>query len=103
MTIAIVCIAAPAVAEFNNTGDTAGQNSFAHSDFQLWSCTGNFDFDDFSLTSATSNLKGNFGMNFRLSPGFFSSHFFPKMFAQEMRANSTGCSPPASTPIPMAC
>jgi iron complex outermembrane recepter protein len=74
--------------------NTAGQDSFANGDFHLWSFTGNFDFDGFSITSATSDLKGNFGINIPLSPsGFFSSQFFPKMFAQEVRANSTGSGP----------
>src|SRR6185369_2623070 len=41
-----------------------------------------------------SNLEGSFGINIPLSPsGFFSSQFFPKMFAEELRANSTGSGP----------
>lgn len=74
--------------------NTAGQRSFANGDFELWSLTANVDFDSFSVTSATSDLKGNFGINIPISPsGFFSSQFFPEMFAQELRAYSTGDSP----------
>ena len=76
--------------------NTAGQGSFANGDFELWSLTASIDFESFSVTSATSNLEGNFGINIPLSPsGFFSSQFFPKMFSQELRANSTGTSPAA--------
>jgi iron complex outermembrane receptor protein len=71
--------------------NTAGQPSFGNGDFKLWSLSAVIDFDHFSLTSATSNLEGNFGINIPISPaGFFSSQFFPEMFAQEIRANSTG-------------
>jgi iron complex outermembrane recepter protein len=74
--------------------NTAGQSSFANGDFELWSFTASVDFESFSVTSATSNLEGNFGINIPLSPaGFFSSQFFPEMFAQELRAYSTGTSP----------
>ena len=74
--------------------NTAGQGSFSNGDFELWSLTAGVDFDGFSITSATSDLKGNFGINIPLSPaGTFSSQFFPKMFAQELRANSTGPGP----------
>jgi len=74
--------------------NTAGQDSFANGDFELWSLSATVDFENFTLTSATSNLEGNFGINIPLSPsGFFSSQFFPKMFAQELRANSTGSGP----------
>ena len=74
--------------------NTAGQPSFANGDFELWSLTATADFNSFSVTSATSDLKGNFGINIPLSPsGFFSSQFFPKMFAEELRAYSTGTSP----------
>ncbi len=74
--------------------NTAGQDSFANGDFELWSLTGIVDFDAFTLTSATSNLEGGFGINIPLSPsGFFSSQFYPKMFSQEVRANSTGSGP----------
>jgi outer membrane receptor protein involved in Fe transport len=74
--------------------NTAGQDSFANGDFELWSLSATVDFDSFTLTSATSNLKGEFGINIPLSPsGFFSSQFFPKMFAEELRANSTGEGP----------
>lgn len=74
--------------------NTAGQDSFANGDFTLWSFTAEIDFEHFTLTSATSDLEGNFGINIPLSPsGFFSSQFFPKMFAQELRANSTGEGP----------
>jgi hypothetical protein len=68
--------------------NTAGQDSFANGSFELWSLSATVDFDSFTLTSATSNLKGSFGINIPLSPsGFFSSQFFPKMFAEELRAN----------------
>ena len=74
--------------------NTAGQNSFSNGDFDLWSVTAGINFEHFTLTSATSDLKGNFGINIPLSPsGFFSSQFFPKMFAEELRANSTGAGP----------
>jgi iron complex outermembrane receptor protein len=74
--------------------NTAGQRSFSNGDFELWSFTANVDFDGFAVTSSTSDLKGNFGINIPLSPaGFFSSQFFPEMFAQELRAYSTGDSP----------
>jgi outer membrane receptor protein involved in Fe transport len=74
--------------------NTAGQDSFANGDFKLWSLTAVVDFDRFSVTSATSNLEGAFGINIPISPaGFFSSQFFPEMFAQELRANSTGPGP----------
>jgi outer membrane receptor protein involved in Fe transport len=74
--------------------NTAGQGSFANGDFELWSFTATADFQTFSITSATSDLEGNFGINIPLSPaGSFSSQFFPKMFAQELRAYSTGTSP----------
>jgi iron complex outermembrane receptor protein len=74
--------------------NTAGQNSFANGDFRLWSFTADVEFDGFAITSATSHLEGNFGINIPLSPaGFFSSQFFPEMFAQELRAHSTGTAP----------
>jgi iron complex outermembrane recepter protein len=74
--------------------NTAGQSSFANGEFELWSLSATADFENFTLTSATSNLEGNFGINIPLSPsGFFSSQFFPKMFAQELRANSTSQGP----------
>lgn len=74
--------------------NTAGQDSFANGEFELWSLTGTVDFDSFTLTSATSNLEGSFGIHIPISPsGFFSSQFFPKMFSQELRANSTGSGP----------
>ncbi|MEP7245933.1 MAG: TonB-dependent receptor [Gammaproteobacteria bacterium] len=74
--------------------NTAGQGSFADGDFQLWSFTAGIDFESFSITSATSDLDGSFGINIPLSPaGSFSSQFFPRMFSQELRAYSTGSSP----------
>jgi outer membrane receptor protein involved in Fe transport len=74
--------------------NTAGQGSFANGDFELWSFTATADFDSFAVTSATSDLKGDFGINIPLSPaGSFSSQFFPKMFAEELRAYSTGPGP----------
>jgi iron complex outermembrane recepter protein len=70
--------------------NTAGQQGFSNGDFKLWSLAAKVDFDGFSLTSATSNLEGDFGINIPLSPsGSFSSRFLPKMFAQEVRVNST--------------
>jgi iron complex outermembrane recepter protein len=74
--------------------NTAGQGSFSNGDFDLWSLTASIDFESFAVTSATSDLTGNFGINIPLSPaGFFSSQFFPKMFSEELRAYSTGTSP----------
>ncbi|MBO9711723.1 TonB-dependent receptor [Sphingomonas sp.] len=74
--------------------NTAGQPSFGNGDFKLYSLSAALDLDSFSITSATSYLKGNFGIYIPLSPsGFFSSQFYPKMFAQEVRANSTGAGP----------
>ena len=71
--------------------NTAGQGSFSNGEFELWSFTANVDFERFSVTSATSNLDGSFGINLPLNPaGSFSSQFFPKMFAEELRAYSTG-------------
>jgi iron complex outermembrane recepter protein len=74
--------------------NTAGQSSFGNGDFKLWSFSAVIDFESFTLTSATSNLEGHFGINIPISPaGFFSSQFFPEMFAQEFRANSTSDGP----------
>lgn len=74
--------------------NTAGQASFGNGDFKLWSLTATVDFDNFTLTSATSHLEGNFGIQVPIAPvGFFSSQFFPEMFSQEIRANSTGPGP----------
>ncbi|WP_448663858.1 TonB-dependent receptor [Sphingomonas sp. CJ20] len=74
--------------------NTAGQPSFGNGDFKLYSLSGNIDLGDVAITSATSYLKGNFGIYIPLSPsGFFSSQFYPKMFSQELRANSTGPGP----------
>ena len=74
--------------------NTAGQSSFSNGDFELWSFTAGITFQHFSITSATSDLKGSFGINIPLAPsGFFSSQFFPKMFAEELRAYSTGSGP----------
>jgi outer membrane receptor protein involved in Fe transport len=58
------------------------------------SLTATVDFDDFTITSATSNLEGVFGINIPIAPaGFFSSQFLPEMFAQEVRINSNGDGP----------
>lgn len=74
--------------------NTQGQPSFGNGDFKLLSFTADVDFENFSVTSATSDLSGNFGIYIPLSPsGFFSSQFFPEMFAQEVRAYSTGDGP----------
>jgi iron complex outermembrane recepter protein len=74
--------------------NTAAQAGFADGNFELWSLTANIDFESFSITSATSDLKGHFGINVPQSPvGFFSSQFYPKMFAQELRVYSTGVGP----------
>lgn len=74
--------------------NTAGQKGFSNGAFTLYSLTANVDFNAFSVTSATSNLEGVFGINIPLSPaGSFSSQFLPKMFAQELRVNSTGTGP----------
>ena len=70
--------------------NTAGQDGFSNGSFTLWSLTATVDFDAFTLTSASSNLEGVFGINIPLSPsGSFSSQFLPKMFAQEVRLNSS--------------
>jgi iron complex outermembrane receptor protein len=74
--------------------NTAGQESFSNGDFNLWSFTAGINFAHFAITSATSDLKGSFGIDIPLAPaGFFSSQFFPKMFAEELRAYSTGANP----------
>ena len=74
--------------------NTAGQPSYGNGDFTLYSLSGDVDFDTFSITSSTSYLEGNFGIYVPLSPsGFFSSQFYPEMFSQEVRANSTTSSP----------
>ncbi|HEY6922392.1 MAG TPA: TonB-dependent receptor, partial [Steroidobacteraceae bacterium] len=76
---------------FANTG---GQDSFSNGDFKLWSFTANAEFHSFSVTSATSDLKGAFGINFPISQtGSFSSQFYPKMFSEELRAYSTSTTP----------
>ena len=70
--------------------NTAGQDGFSNGSFTLWSLTATVDFKAFTVTSATSNLEGVFGINIPLSPsGSFSSQFLPKMFAQEVRVNSS--------------
>ncbi len=70
--------------------NTAGQPSFSNGNFTLLSLTASADFNAFTVTSATSDLKGDFGINIPLSPsGSFSSEFLPKMFAEELRVNST--------------
>lgn len=74
--------------------NTAAQPSFGNGDFKLYSLSATVDFKSFSLTSATSDLKGNFGIYIPISPaGFFSSQFYPKMFSQELRLNSTTSGP----------
>uniref|UniRef100_B0SWA1 TonB-dependent receptor n=1 Tax=Caulobacter sp. (strain K31) TaxID=366602 RepID=B0SWA1_CAUSK len=74
--------------------NTAGQQGFSNGDFKLWSLAAKVDFDGFSVTSATSNLEGDFGIHIPLSPsGSFSSRFLPKMFAEEIRVNSTTAGP----------
>ncbi|HEV7289792.1 TonB-dependent receptor [Sphingomonas sp.] len=74
--------------------NTAGQEGFSNGDFTLYSLTATVDFDAFSITSATSQLDGVFGINIPLSPaGSFSSQFLPSMFSQELRLNSNGSGP----------
>jgi outer membrane receptor protein involved in Fe transport len=74
--------------------NTAQQPSYGNGDFKLYSLSAALDLDSVSITSATSYLKGNFGIYVPISPaGFFSSQFYPEMFAQEVRANSTGTGP----------
>jgi outer membrane receptor protein involved in Fe transport len=71
--------------------NTAAQPSYGNGDFTLYSLTATVDFDKFTITSATGNLKGNFGIYVPISPkGYFSSQFYPKMFSEELRVNSTG-------------
>ncbi len=74
--------------------NTAGQKGFSNGDFTLWSLSATVNFEKFAITSATSHLEGEFGINLPQSPsGFFSSQFKPKMFAQELRVNSTTSGP----------
>jgi iron complex outermembrane receptor protein len=74
--------------------NTAGQDGYSDGDFTLMSLTASAEFDAFTVTSATSHLEGDFGINIPISPaGYFSSQFFPKMFAQELRVNSNGNGP----------
>ena len=74
--------------------NTAGQQGYSNGDFKLYSLTASVDFKTFSITSATSQLDGVFGIKIPLSPsGSFSSQFLPSMFAQELRINSTGKGP----------
>ncbi|MCW2414271.1 TonB-dependent receptor [Sphingobium sp. B8D3D] len=70
--------------------NTAAQPSFGNGDFKLYSLSAGLDFDTFSISSATTYLKGNFGIYVPIAPaGAFSSQFFPDMFSQEVRINST--------------
>lgn len=74
--------------------NTAGQPGYSNGDFTLYSISGTVDFEGFSITSATSHLDGDFGIHLPISPaGYFESIFQPKMFAEELRANSTGQGP----------
>ncbi len=74
--------------------NTAGQPSFGNGNFQLYSLSAELDLDAFTLTSATSDIKGTFGINVPIAPqGFFSSQFYPKMFSEEVRMNSNGSGP----------
>ncbi len=73
---------------------TANQPSYGNGDFKLYSLSMNAEFDNVAVTSATSYLEGNFGIYVPIAPsGSFSSQFFPEMFSQELRVNSTGSSP----------
>ena len=74
--------------------NTAGQDGFSNGSFTLWSLTASAEFEAFTVTSATSHLEGDFGIHIPISPaGSFSSQFFPKMFAQEVRVNSNSSGP----------
>lgn len=74
--------------------NTAAQPSFGNGNFKLYSLSATWDLKAFSITSATSQLEGNFGINVPISPaGSFSSQFFPKMFSQEVRVNSNSTGP----------
>jgi outer membrane receptor protein involved in Fe transport len=74
--------------------NTAAQPSYGNGNFKLYSLSATVDFDSFSITSATTNLEGNFGIYVPIAPaGAFSSQFYPKMFSQEIRLNSTGDGP----------
>lgn len=74
--------------------NTAAQPSFGNGDFKLYSLSATWDLRHFSVTSATSQLDGNFGIYVPISPaGFFSSQFFPTMFSQEIRINSNPSGP----------
>jgi iron complex outermembrane recepter protein len=71
--------------------NTAGQPSYGNGDFTLYSLSFDLALDGIELTSATSYMKGTFGIYVPIAPaGFFSSQFFPKNFTQELRAYSTG-------------
>jgi iron complex outermembrane receptor protein len=74
--------------------NTAGQPSFGNGDFKLYSLAATWDLKAFSITSATSQLDGNFGIFVPISPaGSFSSQFYPTMFSQEIRVNSNAAGP----------
>jgi iron complex outermembrane receptor protein len=74
--------------------NTAAQPSFGNGNFKLYSLSATWDLDAFSITSATSKLDGHFGINVPISPaGSFSSQFFPTMFSEEIRVNSSSTGP----------
>ena len=78
---------------------TDAQPNFGNGDFKLYSLTAKLDLDAVNLTSATTYLKGVFGINVPIaaSPfnpgGNFTSYFLPKSFTQEIRANSASDGP----------
>lgn len=74
--------------------NTAAQPSYGNGDFTLYSLVANIDFENVELTSATSYMEGQFGIEVPIAPeGHFSSQFFPNNFSEEIRANSTGPGP----------
>jgi len=76
--------------------NTDGQPSYADGTFELWSATAILEMQDFVVTSATSHTDGHFGIFIPIQPAgpsFFSSEFYPKMLAEEIRVNSNGDGP----------
>jgi iron complex outermembrane receptor protein len=74
--------------------NTGGRESFGNGKFTLYSLSASADFDAFSITSATSHMKGEFGIQIPIGAvGAFSSQFFPKNTSQEIRINSNSSGP----------
>lgn len=74
--------------------NTGGNPSFGNGKFTLYSLAATVDFDAFTVTSATSHMKGEFGIQIPIGPvGAFSSQFYPKNTSQEVRINSNSTGP----------